>query len=87
MGVLSDYSAIFIKIFFKRKRKNPKKLTTNLDWNLFLEDETKEKNNIDLKDSFQKNAFIEESKDITFESFIKLLIYSAKTFDHQMNLH
>ena len=25
LGVLSDYSAIFIKIFFKRKRKNPKK--------------------------------------------------------------
>lgn len=67
-----------MKVFFKRKRLKPKQLTTNIDWNLFLENKIKETFNADLKEPFKKYVFMEELKDINFESFRKLLMSSAK---------
>ena len=69
---------ILIKVSFKRKRPKPKNITAILDWNLCLGDETKVQFNTDLKDSLKNHVYMNESKDISFESFSKLLISSAK---------
>ena len=78
LGDPSDHSAILIKVSFKRKRLKSKKSSTTVDWNLFLEDDTKDKFNAHLKDSLNNHVFMNESRDMSYESFSSLLMSSAK---------
>ena len=77
-GVPGDHSAIILILKFPKEKKEERKTTTNIDWNMFLEEDTKLAFNKFLKENLKKYNFTSNKNGILYTTFSDILMKSAK---------
>ena len=77
-GVPSDHSAIILILKFPKEKKEERKSTTNIDWNMILEEDTKIIFNKFLKGNLKKYNFTSNKNEISYTVFSDILMKSAR---------
>ena len=77
-GVPSNNSAIILILKFSKEKKEERKPTTNIDWNMFIEEDTKLAFNKFLKENLKKYNFTSNKNKISYTIFSDILMKSAR---------
>ena len=85
LGVPSDHSAILLKIKFKTLMKKNNNIHNNIDWDMFLEEDIKERFNDKLQGIKKKHSYELSDKSMECNIFSKFVMRAAKEVGKKEN--